>query len=173
MAPAGPAADPGTDRPADRIEIRGLRVVGIHGVLPEERERAQPFLLDLDVRLDAAPAGRSDRLEDTVDYGAVVELAAGVVAGPRFALVEALADAVARAVLGLDHRVAAVAVSVHKLRPPLPFDVASAGARVVRRRGAPSGAAATPPAVAPAPPATAAPPAPTPPTATPPGAGGG
>jgi dihydroneopterin aldolase len=168
MAPAGPPGGPGGDRPADRIEIRGLRVVGIHGVLPEERERAQPFLLDLDVRLDAGPAGRSDRLEDTLDYGAVVELAAGVVAGPRFALVEALAEAVAGAVLGLDRRVAAVAVSVHKLRPPLPFDVASAGVRVVRRRGDPPAAAPGPPAAVPA---AAAPPAPAPPA--PPGAGGG
>ncbi|MGH9092575.1 MAG: dihydroneopterin aldolase, partial [Acidimicrobiales bacterium] len=135
MAPAGPPAGPGPGRPADRIEIRGLRVTGTHGVLPEERERAQPFLLDLDAWLDAAPAGRSDDLADTVDYGALVEVAAGVVAGPRFALVEALAGAVAGAVLARDARVAEVAVTVRKLRPPLPFDVATAGVRVVRRRG--------------------------------------
>lgn len=134
MASAGSAVGPWPGRPADRIEIRGLRLTGTHGVLPEERERAQPFLLDLDAWLDAAPAGRSDDLADTVDYGAVVELVAGVVGGPPYALLEALAGAVARAVLEADARVAAVAVAVHKLRPPLPFDMASAGVRVVRCR---------------------------------------
>lgn len=125
---------PGTGWPEDRVEIRGLRLTGAHGVLPEERRRPQPFLLDLDVWLDAAPAGRSDDLADTVDYGSLVGLAAGVVAGPPVSLLESLADAVARAVLAADDRVAAVAVAVHKLRPPLPFDMASAGVRVVRRR---------------------------------------
>lgn len=119
---------------ADRIEIRGLRVTGVHGVLPEERERAQPFAVDLDAWVDAAPAGRSDVLGDTVDYGALVAVAAGVVTGRRFALLEALAGAVADAVLAHDGRVAEVAVSLHKLRPPVPYDVASAGVRVVRRR---------------------------------------
>lgn len=132
---ASPAGTTGGEaRPGDRIEIRGLRVTGVHGVLPEERERAQPFLLDIDAWVDATSAARSDALVDTVDYGSLVELAAEVVAGRRFALVEALADAVAQAVLSLDSRVAMVAVAVHKLRPPVPFDVASVGVRVVRRR---------------------------------------
>ena len=66
----------------DRIELRGLRVLGAHGALPEERQRAQPFEVDLDLELDLRPAGRSDRLADTVDYGAVTEAVAAVFAGP-------------------------------------------------------------------------------------------
>ena len=46
----------------DRIELRGLRVLGTHGVLPEERERAQPFEVDLDIDADLRPAGVSDAL---------------------------------------------------------------------------------------------------------------
>lgn len=123
-------------RRGDRIEIRDLRVLGVHGVLPEERERPQPFALDLDVWLDTGPAGASDVLADTADYGALVGLAAGVVAGASFQLLEALADAVAQAVLTDDERVTAAAVTVRKVRPPLPFDVGSVGVRVVRRRTA-------------------------------------
>jgi len=118
----------------DRIEIRGVRALGVHGALPEEAERAQPFALDLDVWLDARPPGASDQLEDTVDYGALVELAVGVVVDRRFHLLEALADAVARALLAADERVTSVAVTVRKLRPPIPFDVGSVGIRVLRSR---------------------------------------
>ncbi len=75
----------------DRIEIRDLRVVGVHGVLPEERQRAQPFALDLDVWVDLTAAGSSDELADTVDYGDLVERAAAVVRDRSFQLLEALA----------------------------------------------------------------------------------
>ncbi len=61
---------PGID-PPDRIELRGLRALGTHGVLPEEQERPQPFEVDLDLEVDLRRAGRSDDLADTVDYGAV------------------------------------------------------------------------------------------------------
>jgi len=64
----------------DRMEIRDLRVVGRHGVLPEEQERAQPFSLDIVAWVDMAPAQRSDDLTDTVDYGALAQMATDVVA---------------------------------------------------------------------------------------------
>ena len=53
---------------ADRIELRGLRVLGVHGALPDEQVRAQPFEIDLDVDADLSVAGRSDHLDDTVDH---------------------------------------------------------------------------------------------------------
>ena len=117
----------------DRIELRGLRVVGTHGVLPEERARAQPFELDLDLEVDLVAAGASDDLGDTVDYGAVAEAAARVVRDETFDLLEALAARVAAAVLA-DARVRAVTVSVRKLRPPVPVDLGSAGVRLTRGR---------------------------------------
>ena len=57
----------------DRIELRGLRLSAICGVLPEERDRPQPLELDLDLWADLSAAGRSDDLADTVDYGAVCD----------------------------------------------------------------------------------------------------
>jgi dihydroneopterin aldolase len=118
----------------DRLEVRGLRVTAVHGVLPEETDRAQPFELDLDVWADLGPPGRSDDLADTVDYGQLVAVAAAAAGPPPCALLERVATRVAEAVLGADPRVAEVAVTVRKLRPPVPFDLASAGVRVVRRR---------------------------------------
>jgi dihydroneopterin aldolase len=89
---------PGFD-PPDRIELRGLRALGIHGVLPEERERPQPFEVDIDLEVDLRQAGRSDNLADTVDYGAVAGAVAAVVGGPHLDLLEALAERIASAVL--------------------------------------------------------------------------
>ena len=121
--------------PDDRIELRGLRSVGTHGVLVEEQERAQPFEVDLDLEVDLRPAGVSDSLADTVDYGAVADVVTATVAGPRsFALLEALAWHVADAVLDVDHRITGVTVALRKLRPPLAVDIETVGVRVVRRR---------------------------------------
>jgi dihydroneopterin aldolase len=118
----------------DRIEIRDLRVVGVHGVLPEERERAQPFSVDIVAWVDMAAAQRSDSLSDTVDYGALAQLAAEVVAQRSYQLLEALAGRLADALLVSDSRLEAVEVTVRKLRPPLALDLASTGVRVLRSR---------------------------------------
>jgi dihydroneopterin aldolase len=118
----------------DRIELRHLRILGTHGVLPEERVRAQPFAVDLDLEVDLSPAASSDHLADTVDYGEVVDRVVAVVSGPRsYQLLEALAGAIADQAL-TDTRVASVTVSLRKLRPPVAADIASVGVRVTRRR---------------------------------------
>jgi dihydroneopterin aldolase len=118
----------------DQIRLTGLRVVGTHGVLPEEQARAQPFEIDVALDVDLSDASASDRLEDTVDYGAVAGVVARVVADERFALLERLGGRIADVVLGLDERVSSVEITVTKLRPPVPVDLASASVRIVRKR---------------------------------------
>jgi dihydroneopterin aldolase len=117
----------------DRIEVRGLRVDGVHGVLEEERVHAQPFEVDLDLYLDTDPAASADELAATADYAAAVDAAVSVLLGPPRLLLESLAAAVAARVLE-DRRVEEVTVAIRKLRPPLPHDVASTGVRIHRRR---------------------------------------
>jgi dihydroneopterin aldolase len=116
----------------DRIELRGLRVVGRHGVLPEERERSQPFEVDLDIETDLSQAGEDDDLTLTVDYGAVVQRVADVVADESYLLLEALADAIASAVLAEHGRVQAVTVRLRKLRPPVAHDLGSVAVSIRR-----------------------------------------
>ena len=118
----------------DEIRLRGLRVVGTHGVLAEEQTRAQPFEVDLVLSVDLAAAASSDELGDTIDYGEVAGVVAGIVAGEHVALLERLAGRIVDVVLGLDERIAAVDVTVTKLRPPVPVDLSSAAVRLVRAR---------------------------------------
>ena len=115
----------------DRIELRGLRLVGTHGVLAEEQSRPQPFEVDLDVHADLRAAGRSDDLEDTVDYGGLAEAVARIVTTEHHALLERLAERIAETALA-DSRVASVTVTVRKLRPPIPLDIASTAVTVTR-----------------------------------------
>ena len=51
----------------------------MHGVLPEEQVRPQPFEVDIELLVDVAAAGASDELDDTVDYGAVCEAVSRIV----------------------------------------------------------------------------------------------
>ena len=89
---------------ADRIELRGLRVRGNHGVFEHERRDGQDFVVDITVWIDLADAAASDDLADTLDYGALAQRAADVVAGPPRQLIETVAGEIAEGVMG-DERV--------------------------------------------------------------------
>lgn len=130
----GARAVPSSPRDGDdRIELRGLRFSAAHGALPEEAVQPQPFEVDLDLLVDLRPAGRSDQLSETVDYGELSEAVRSVMEGPHASLLEHLAEEVADRVLAAaGPRAVGVVVAVRKLRPPLPLDMASAAVRITR-----------------------------------------
>ena len=77
------------------VELHGLEIPGRHGATPEEHEREQPFLYDLELELEEPQA---DRIEETVDYREVVEVVREVSTTER-QLLETLAAAVANALM--------------------------------------------------------------------------
>ena len=117
----------------DRIELRGLRVLGLCGLLPEEHARVQPLEVDLDVLADLAVPGETDDVADTIDYSALCALAERIISEERFDLLEALARRLAEGVMA-DDRVQAVTVAVRKLRPPVPHHLDTSGVRITRTR---------------------------------------
>jgi dihydroneopterin aldolase len=123
---------------SDRIELRGLRVLGRHGAREGEQDAAQPFEVDLEVEAELGEAAHDDDLTKTVDYSLVVETAMAIVGERQYRLLEALAGAIATGVLDIPG-VQAVTVTVRKLRPPVAADMASAGVRLRRERGDRSG----------------------------------
>jgi dihydroneopterin aldolase len=102
----------------DHIIISGLHELGVHGALPEEQTRPQPFEVDVELTVDLARPGETDSLDDTVDYSAVSEAVSRVVRSERYHLLERLASRIAE-VCGADPRVTAVTVTVRKLQPPV------------------------------------------------------
>ena len=115
----------------DRIELRGLRVRGHHGVFDHERRDGQDFVVDITVWLDLDVAAASDDLADTLDYGVLAQRAADIVAGPPRQLIETVAGEIADGVM-VDERVHAAEVVVHKPGAPIPLEFADVA--VVARR---------------------------------------
>jgi len=121
---------------ADRIELRGLTVRGNHGVFEHERTDGQDFIVDIIVWIDLAAAAASDELSDTLDYGALAQRAAAIIAGPPRNLIETVSAEIADDVMR-DERVHAVEVVLHKPAAPIPltFNDVAVVARRSRRGG--------------------------------------
>jgi dihydroneopterin aldolase len=116
-----------------RIVVTGVTALGRHGVLPEERQRAQPFEVDLEIEAPLDLAGRRDDLADTVDYGQVIAGVVEIIEERSFQLLEALAGAIADDVLRHE-LVTSVVVEVRKARPPVAYNVRSVGVRLRRAK---------------------------------------
>lgn len=115
----------------DRIELRGLRVRGHHGVFDFERRDGQDFVVDVTVWMDLAKAAASDDLADTLHYGELAERVAAIVGGEPCNLIETVAGRVADEVM-TDARVQGTEVVLHKPQAPIPLDFADVA--VVARR---------------------------------------
>jgi dihydroneopterin aldolase len=120
----------------DRLSLLGMRFQARHGVLPHEKVEPQPFEVDLVLHADLSVAAASDDLADTIDYSALYDLVAAIVAGPSFDLIEGLAGAIARAALAAtDPRlVGGVEVRVRKPEAPLEGEVRTVEAALMRHR---------------------------------------
>jgi 7,8-dihydroneopterin aldolase/epimerase/oxygenase len=116
----------------DRILLEGMSFQGRHGVRPAEREHPQEFNVDIELDCDLSEPGKSDRIEDTVDYRQVRSIAKEVIEGEPQMLLERLAALIADQVLQL-HRVAGVTVRISK-RPESMQPIAAAAVRINRTR---------------------------------------
>ena len=116
----------------DRIELKEMTFSGRHGVSDAERTRAQAFVVTIEVEADLAGAGRTDLIEDTLDYRLVRKVAKDVVEGESVHLVEALAERIAAGVLELP-LVTAVSVRVAK-RPASMAPIRAAAVHIRRTR---------------------------------------
>ena len=117
----------------DRVVIQDMVFMGRHGVLEQEQRVAQPFHVDVELALDLQPAGLDDDLARTVDYGLVFETCRSIVESTRFALIEAVAEAIAHELLA-DFAIDEVTVRVRKPNAPIEGTFAYAGVEITRRR---------------------------------------
>lgn len=101
----------------DRLLLEGMEFYGYHGDIEAERALGGRFRVDVELRSDLRVAGRSDSLEDTVDYVRCFQLVRDVVENRQFRLLEALAEAIADVLLE-QRNVEGVRVRVGK-QPPL------------------------------------------------------
>jgi len=79
----------------DRIRICDLLVRCILGINERERHEKQDVVINLTLYTDLHKAGKSDLIEDTVDYRALKKRVLSMAEGSQYFLVEALAEAIA------------------------------------------------------------------------------
>jgi dihydroneopterin aldolase len=123
-----------TSGAADRVELRGLKTWGHHGVFDYERVEGQDFVVDVVLYFDTRPAAASDELSDTVNYAAVAQVVTSIVGGEPVKLIETLAGRIADACLA-EPRVDSVEVSVHKPHAPIPLPFGDVVVTIRRTRG--------------------------------------
>ena len=117
-----------------RLGVSGIRLVGRHGVCPEERERGNRFRIDVEWECSSLRAAVSDELGDTIDYQEVTQLVRELSDRRSFHLIESFADAIANGILERYPSVTTVVARVSKLAPPGLGDVDCATADVRRSR---------------------------------------
>lgn len=100
------------------IELRGLAFYAYHGVLPEERQRGNNFVVDLTIEADISKAISTDDLDDTVNYAAVYDVVKREMNVPSM-LLEHVCGRIATALLEEFGMLLRVSVCVVKKNPPI------------------------------------------------------
>ena len=117
----------------DRIRLSGVRGRGFHGVFEHERREGQEFVVDVELAVDLSPAGASDALADTVNYGEIGAAVLARIEGEPHDLIERLAELVASDALA-HTAVDEVTVTVHKPQAPVGVPFGDVTVAVTRRR---------------------------------------
>ena len=117
--------------PEVTIEISGLSLFTHCGVTAAEREVGQRLLLDLRMDAGECDATITDRIEDTIDYGQVCEMANLVAQQRSYRTLERLCAAIADRLLE-QYDARAVWVKAAKPEPPLALPVTEVSVEVWR-----------------------------------------
>ncbi len=123
--------DEGHSEPEVTIEISGLSLYTHLGVTAAEREVGQRLLLDLRIDVGECDATVTDRIEDTIDYGQVCEMASLVAQQRTYKTLERLCAAIADRLLD-QYDAGAVWVKAAKPEPPLVLPVGEVSVEVWR-----------------------------------------
>jgi dihydroneopterin aldolase len=121
----------------DTMRLERMQFYGKHGVFAEENKLGQRFYVTLDLQIDLSRAGRTDDLNETVNYAELYQTVKEIVEGPPFKLIEALAETIASRVLDAYAKIHEVTVRVTKPNPP--FDIVFEGVTVEITRTKPRG----------------------------------
>lgn len=111
----------------DEIHVDNLEVFAHHGVFAQEKEKGQPFYVNLVLYTDTRRAGQQDELTLSTHYGEVCHLVTKWMQEHTYDLIETVAETVAEQVLLTYPLVQALDVEIRKPQAPigLPFESVS------------------------------------------------
>ena len=115
----------------DLIFIEGFEGETVIGINADELNRPQPVRIDLVAGLPRSRACETDRINDTIDYGAVHQALTHLLASHKVQLLEALAEAITKLLIDTfgAHWVRVVLVKPRKFA-----NVRAVGVAIERRR---------------------------------------
>ena len=119
----------------DKIYIKDLTLKAHHGVLPEEKENGQTFILDITITADLKKARESDNLSDTVNYAEMIGTVSAVFMSEKNDLIEHAAERVADAILKKYKMVESVTVFLKKPEAPINADFGYVAVEITKTRG--------------------------------------
>ena len=114
---------------ASYIYLNDVRIHAYHGVLPQENQVGQDFLVSARCGVDVTSAMENDMLEVTLDYGVLYRLIESEMAKTS-QLVEHVAGCIAQRVFDEFPQVASLDLSITKLNPPFGADCKGAGVEI-------------------------------------------
>ncbi len=113
------------------VEITSLSVFTHHGVTQAERETGQRLVFDISLDLEDCDATVTDRIEDTIDYGAVCDAVTFVATERSYRTLERLCSAIADTLMER-FGASGILVRATKSEPPLPVAVEEVSVEVSR-----------------------------------------
>lgn len=116
----------------DQIKIENLEVFCNHGVFPEETKLGQKFLVSCIMYLDTRKAGKTDDLEESVNYGTISHLIKKEMEEKTFKLIEAVTENLAKTILLFDTRIWKVDIEVKKPWAPIGLPLETVSVKISR-----------------------------------------
>ena len=115
----------------DCIRIKSLEIKARHGVYEFERKKGGTFELDIEIYLSLEKSGKSDKLEDTIDYDNIVTIVTKAFTEKNYNLVEGAAESVCEKLLHT-LKVAKVILRVRKPHAPINADFDTIEVELIR-----------------------------------------
>ncbi|KIL52482.1 dihydroneopterin aldolase [Jeotgalibacillus campisalis] len=118
----------------DKIKVNEMEFYGYHGVFPEENKLGQRFRVNAILELDLQKPGKTDNVDDSINYGEVYALCKEAVEGDACQLIESVADNIASALLAQFEKLERCTIEVIKPDPPIRGHYQSVSVEITRSR---------------------------------------
>lgn len=118
----------------DKILLNNMHFYGYHGLLPEENKLGQRFTVSVELKSDLSKAGKTDDMNDSINYSEAYEVIKRIVEGEAKNLIEAVAETIADELLSSFALLKACTVKVIKPDPPIDGHYESVAVEIVREK---------------------------------------
>ena len=117
----------------DKIYLKNIKIYAYHGCMEEEKKIGSDYLVNLIVHSDLGLSCKSDKLMDTVDYVALLNIVKNQMK-MRANLLENVADRVVNEIITQFPSVKKAVVKIAKLNPPINGEVDEVAVRREKKR---------------------------------------